>query len=89
MRESVAPQSHAERKASHRGQFPRGAEANRCPGKTSEPLGGKPLLAWSIEVARQVSEIDRIIVSTDDRPDCLGGPGLWRRSVRAPGASCD
>ena len=27
---------------------------------------GKPLLAWSIDVARQVSEIDRIIVSTDD-----------------------
>jgi N-acylneuraminate cytidylyltransferase len=36
------------------------------PGKNVQPLGGKPLLAWSIEVARQVSEIDRIIVSTDD-----------------------
>ena len=36
------------------------------PGKNIRPLGGKPLLAWSIEVARQVSEIDRIIVSTDD-----------------------
>ena len=35
-------------------------------GKNIRPLGGKPLLAWSIEVARQVSEIDRIIVSTDD-----------------------
>lgn len=36
------------------------------PGKNIRALGGKPLLAWSIEVARQVSEIDRIIVSTDD-----------------------
>ncbi len=36
------------------------------PGKNIRPLGGKPLLAWSIEVARQVREIDRIIVSTDD-----------------------
>jgi CMP-N,N'-diacetyllegionaminic acid synthase len=35
-------------------------------GKNIRLLGGKPLLAWSIEVARQVSEIDRIIVSTDD-----------------------
>ncbi len=36
------------------------------PGKNIRPLGGKPLLAWSIEVASEVSEIDRIIVSTDD-----------------------
>ena len=36
------------------------------PGKNIRPLGGKPLLAWSIEIAQQVSEIDRIIVSTDD-----------------------
>jgi CMP-N,N'-diacetyllegionaminic acid synthase len=35
-------------------------------GKNIRPLGGKPLLAWSIDVARQVSEIDRVIVSTDD-----------------------
>ena len=36
------------------------------PGKNIRALAGKPLLAWSIEVARQVSEIDRILVSTDD-----------------------
>jgi CMP-N,N'-diacetyllegionaminic acid synthase len=36
------------------------------PGKNIKPLSGKPLLAWSIDVARQVPEIDRIIVSTDD-----------------------
>ena len=36
------------------------------PGKNIRPLGGKPLLSWSIDVAKQVEEIDRIIVSTDD-----------------------
>ena len=36
------------------------------PGKNIRALDGKPLLAWSIEVARKVTEIDRIIVSTDD-----------------------
>lgn len=36
------------------------------PGKNIRPLGGKPLLAWSIDIAKQVEEIDRIIVSTDD-----------------------
>jgi N-acylneuraminate cytidylyltransferase len=36
------------------------------PGKNIKPVGGKQLLAWSIEFAQQVSEIDRIIVSTDD-----------------------
>lgn len=34
--------------------------------KNIRSLGGKPLLAWSIETALQVSEIDRVIVSTDD-----------------------
>lgn len=36
------------------------------PRKNLRPLGGKPLLVWSIDVARAVPEIDRIIVSTDD-----------------------
>lgn len=36
------------------------------PGKNIRPLGGKPLLAWPIDVAREVTEIDRILVSTDD-----------------------
>jgi len=36
------------------------------PGKNLRPLAGRPLIAWSIAVARQVAEIDRVIVSTDD-----------------------
>ena len=36
------------------------------PHKNIAPLGGRPLLVWSIEVAREVAAIDRVIVSTDD-----------------------
>ena len=36
------------------------------PKKNIRPLGGKPLLAWSVEVAKAVPEITDIIVSTDD-----------------------
>lgn len=36
------------------------------PRKNIKPLGGKPLIAWSIETARSVPEITRTIVSTED-----------------------
>jgi CMP-N-acetylneuraminic acid synthetase len=36
------------------------------PGKNVRPLAGRPLVAWSIEAAKSVAEIDRVIVSTDD-----------------------
>ena len=36
------------------------------PHKNIQPLGGKPLLAWSVETARSVPAVDRTIVSTDD-----------------------
>ena len=35
------------------------------PGKNVKSLLGKPLLAYSIEIAQSVSEIDRVFVSTD------------------------
>ena len=44
--------------------FARGGSKG-LPGKNIRPLGGKPLIAWSIEHARAVSRIDRVIVSTD------------------------
>lgn len=34
--------------------------------KNVRPIAGKPLLAWTIEAARQAESLDRIIVSTDD-----------------------
>jgi len=36
------------------------------PKKNIKNLGGKPLIAWSIEVAKKISVIDKIVVSTDD-----------------------
>ena len=36
------------------------------PGKNIKELCGKPLIAWSIEVAKACCNIDRIVVSTDD-----------------------
>lgn len=35
------------------------------PGKNVRPLGGKPLITWSIEHARAVARVSRVIVSTD------------------------
>jgi CMP-N,N'-diacetyllegionaminic acid synthase len=36
------------------------------PGKNIADLGGKPLIAWTIEAARRAPAISRTIVSTDD-----------------------
>lgn len=35
------------------------------PGKNILPFAGKPLIAWSIEYAKKVNRIQRVIVSTD------------------------
>jgi CMP-N-acetylneuraminic acid synthetase len=44
--------------------FARGGSKG-LPGKNIRLLGGKPLIAWSIEQALAVSRISRVIVSTD------------------------
>ena len=44
--------------------FARGGSKG-LPGKNIRALGGKPLIAWSIEHALAVKRIERIIVSTD------------------------
>ncbi len=36
------------------------------PGKNLKPLGGKPLIAYTIEAAQQSGVFDRLILSTDD-----------------------
>jgi CMP-N-acetylneuraminic acid synthetase len=36
------------------------------PGKNIKPLQGKPLLAWSVETAKQSASIARVVISTDD-----------------------
>jgi CMP-N,N'-diacetyllegionaminic acid synthase len=40
--------------------------SKRLPGKNIRVLGGKPLIVWSIDVARGIPEICDILVSTDD-----------------------
>jgi CMP-N,N'-diacetyllegionaminic acid synthase len=40
--------------------------SKQVPRKNLKLLGGKPLIAWSIEAARAANELDRCIVSTDD-----------------------
>jgi CMP-N,N'-diacetyllegionaminic acid synthase len=41
--------------------------SKRLPGKNMRTLGSKPLLLWSIDAAKGISEIVDILVSTDDR----------------------
>lgn len=36
------------------------------PGKNIRPLGGKPLIAWTIDAAKAAQMIDAVVVSTDD-----------------------
>ena len=40
--------------------------SKRLPGKNIHPLGGSPLITWSINVAKGIPEICDILVSTDD-----------------------
>ena len=44
--------------------FARGGSKG-IPGKNIRLMAGKPLLAWSIEIAQETPEIKRVIVSTD------------------------
>lgn len=40
--------------------------SKRLPGKNIRVLGGKPLIVWSIDVAKDIPEICDILVTTDD-----------------------
>lgn len=42
------------------------AGSKRVPGKNTRTLGGRPLVAWTIEAALRSRYVDRVIVSTDD-----------------------
>lgn len=48
------------------GLIPARGGSKGLPGKNVLPLGGKPLIAWSIEAASQSKHIDSIVVSSDD-----------------------
>lgn len=40
--------------------------SKRLPGKNVRQLGGKPLIEWSIQVARTLPDVAAVLVSTDD-----------------------
>ena len=40
--------------------------SQRLPGKNIRTLGSKPLIIWSIDVAKNIPDICDILVSTDD-----------------------
>jgi CMP-N-acetylneuraminic acid synthetase len=48
------------------GIIPARGGSKRVPRKNIRLLGGKPLICWVIEAARQVSQINRLVVSSDD-----------------------
>lgn len=50
------------------------------PGKNTIDLGGKPLIAWTIEEAKKSQYIDRCILSSDD-PDIIEVAKKWNCEV--------
>ena len=48
------------------GIIPARGGSKRLVGKNVRLLGGKPLVAWSIEAARAATRLDRLVVSSDD-----------------------
>ena len=47
------------------GLVPARGGSKQLPGKNLALLGGRPLLVWTLECARQASRLSRIVVSTD------------------------
>ena len=43
--------------------------STRLPGKVLEPIGGRPLVLWTLEALADVAELDEIVVATTDGPD--------------------
>lgn len=48
------------------GLIPARGGSKGLPGKNVLPLGGRPLIAWSIEAARASRYVDSVVVSSDD-----------------------
>jgi CMP-N,N'-diacetyllegionaminic acid synthase len=58
--------------------------SKRLPGKNTKLLGGKPLIAWSIDAAKGIPGISHVLVSTDDETirdvaEKAGGYVPWLR----------
>lgn len=53
--------------------------SKRLPGKNIRPLGGRPLISWTIELAARIGVSADVLVSTDDRKiaDVSAAAGAW------------
>jgi CMP-N,N'-diacetyllegionaminic acid synthase len=73
------------------GVIPARGGSKGLPGKNIREVGGKPLLAWTIEAARSSSCIDRVILSSDDQQiiDVARRHDCEVPFVRAPGLASD
>lgn len=65
------------------GVIPARGGSKAIPRKNLHPVAGKPLVAWSLEAARQSRALTRCVVSTEDAEigsvvEALGGTVLWR-----------
>jgi len=49
------------------GVTPARGGSKEIPGKNTKPIAGKPLIAWTIEVAKKSRLLTRYVVSTEDR----------------------
>jgi CMP-N-acetylneuraminic acid synthetase len=48
------------------GLIPARGGSKGIPGKNLAPLGGKPLLQWTVDAAQAARELTRVVLSTDD-----------------------
>lgn len=62
------------------GLIPARGGSKGVPRKNVRPLGGKPLIAWTIEAALASGVIDRVVVSTDDE-EIAGVGAAWGAEI--------
>jgi CMP-N,N'-diacetyllegionaminic acid synthase len=62
--------------------IPAKGTSSRIPGKNLRPLGGKPLVAWTIEAALASEVVTRVLVSTEC-PDVAMAADEWGAEVLA------
>ena len=58
------------------GLIPAKGVSNRLPGKNIRLLGGKPLIAWAADTARECGGIDDVVLSSED-PQVRGVAREW------------
>jgi len=69
--------------------IPARAGSKRLPGKNLMALGGRPLLAYSILLARSIPEIDRVVVVSDGEDILAAGAAWGAEACRLPVALAD